>query len=246
MKRRTLLSGLAAAVATACTPKAPVASAADTIRQVFMASRDPALGAGHAKLISAFRVFFLPVEEGAPGIDPEFPFGDKVDVLPRALSLLGTSDGLLATRLLAEAGRILPLYIARAQMVPGKYTVPADMAAYFSTPDNGVASDGSFAFTKEHAALLKGANWRVVDQDNIGEVLATPDMWPMPYIDGKRPYGDMSYYQLDMARLLGEPYVIGPDKSAVPDEAKDARLEALHGEMTAALQIFLSNARLAG
>lgn len=246
MKRRTLLSGLAAALAAACTPKAPAVTARDTIRAVFMASADPAPGADHARLIAAFRVIFVPIEEGAPGIDPEFPFGDKVDVMQRALSLLGTSDRLLATRLIAEAGRILPAYIARAQMVPGKYTVPADMAAYFSTPDSGVAGDGSFVFRQEHATLLKGANWRVVGAENIEEVLATPDMWPMPYIDGKRPYGDMSYYQLDMARLLGEPYAIGPDGKALPDEAKDARLEALHGEMTAALQVFLCNARLPG
>ncbi len=246
MNRRTLLSGFAAAFAAGCSPHAPTLDTKETIRKVFLVSGDPVLGIDHGKLISAFRVIFVPIEEGAPGINHEFPFGDKVPVLERALSLLGTNDRLLATRLLAESGRILPAYISRAQLAPGKYKVPADMAAYFSTPESGVAGDGSFMFRKAHAALLRGANWRLVDAENIEEVLATPDAWPMPYIDGKRPYGDMSFYQLDMARLLGEPYAIGPDQSMVRDEAKDARLEKLHWEMTAALQIFLANARLPG
>ncbi len=67
--------------------------------------------------------------------------------------------------------------------------------------------------------------------------------WPLPYIDGKRPYGHMSYYQLDMASLLGEPREIGADRHALADEDKDARMQALHYEMTAALQVFLTHAR---
>ena len=243
MDRRTVLSGFAAAFAATWSHAAPLPAAKETIRRVFLAPKDPPISTDHGKLISAFRVAFIPIEEGAPGINPEFPFGDKVNVIDRALSLLGTKDRLLATRLLAESGRILPAYIERAQLAPGKYKVPADMAAYFDTPGSGVAKDGSFAFSAAHATLLKGANWNVVSAENIAEVLAMPDMWPMPYIDGKRPYGDMSYYQFEMARLLGEPYARTPDGAAVRDKAKDERLEKLHGEMTAALQVFLANAR---
>lgn len=245
MNRRTLLVGLGAALAAACAPKKSSPTAQDTIRAVFINPDEPALSAEHGKLISSLRVFYMPVEEGAPGIDPQFPFGDKVDVVQRALLLLGITDRLKATRLLAEAGRILPEYIRRAQLAPGKYTVPADMAAYFKAFDSGVASDGSFMFQEAHATLLRGANWEVVGEQNIETVLGMSGMWPMPNIDGKRPYGDMSYYQLDMARLLGEPYAIGADQSALPDEAKDARLAKLHDEMTAALQVFLSHARAA-
>ena len=247
MDRRTLLSGFAAAFsATSWSHTVPLSDPKETIRKVFLAAKEPVPGIAHAKLISAFRVSFLPIEEGAPGINPEFPFGDKVNVIDRALSLLGTKDRILSTRLLAESGRILPAYIARAQLAPGKYKVPADMAAYFDTPGSGVAKDGSFVFSSSHARLLKGANWNVVSAENIAEVLAMPGMWPMPYIDGKRPYGDMSYYQFDMARLLGEPYARAPDGTVVRDKAKDERLEELHGEMTAALQVFLAYARVRG
>mgnify|MGYP000975245310 CR=1 FL=1 len=70
----------------------------------------------------------------------------------------------------------------------------------------GVPTSG---FDNEHLTLLRAANWRTVDRHSIESVLREGDRyWPMPYIDGKRPYGNSSHYQIDMARLLGEPYPI--------------------------------------
>ncbi len=246
MKRRTLLTGITAALAGACTRPGSTSAAqgqSDTIRQVFADHANIALNAAHGKLIAAMRVVFIPIEEGAPGVDGQFPFGRRRDTIEHARALLGTSDRTLAVRTIAEVGRILPEYIARAQLAPGKYNVPDDMAAYFSTPESGVEKDGTFAFSVAHAALLKGANWIVVDHQSIASVLDM-DMWPMPYIDGKRPYGDMSFFQIDMARLLGEPYARAPDLSIIRDAQKDAKMTKLHHEMTAALQIFLVNARV--
>jgi hypothetical protein len=246
MKRRTLLTGVTVALAGAFTQPASASFAqrqSDTIRRVFAEHATITRGAAHGKLIAAMRVVFIPIEEGAPGIDGQFPFGRRRDTVKHALALLGTSNRTLAVRTIAEAGRILPEYIARAQLAPGRYKVPDDMAAYFSTPESGVGKDGTFAFGAAHAALLKAANWVVVDHESIDTVLDM-DMWPMPYIDGKQPYGDMSFFQIDMARLLGEPYARAPDQSMIRDAQKDAKLAKLHNEMTAALQIFLINARI--
>ncbi len=134
---------------------------ADAIRAVVEAPDDPPLSADHAKLIRDFRVTWVPVESGAPGIDAVAPFGRNVDVLKRARLLLGTRDDRLAAKAIAESGRVLPDYLASVQLAPGTYPVPTDMAKYFSPPQTGVGADGMFTFREAHATLLGAANWRL-------------------------------------------------------------------------------------
>ncbi len=244
MKLFPMLDGLGAALAAALGPrKATVFGHEDTIRAVLDAPDDPPLRADHAKLIREWRVTWVPVESGAPGIAAVGPFGRKVHVLKRAKRLLGSGDYTVAARTIAESGRILPAYLASVQLVPGKYPVPVDMVAFFSAPGTGVDADGMFTFRDAHATLLKAANWRQADRQAIEAMFGRQNAWPMPYIDGKRPYGDLTCYQRDMASLLGEPYEIDADGYAVDDEDKDARMQALHYEMMAALQVFLTHAR---
>ncbi|ORT80278.1 hypothetical protein B7G54_34855 [Burkholderia puraquae] len=64
----------------------------------------------------------------------------------------------------------------------------------------------------------------------------------MPYIDGKRPYGDRAYFQIDMAELLGEPRQFVAARNLIEDAEKDARLERLHYETLAVLRVFLMHA----
>ena len=210
---------------------------AETVRAVFLAPEAPPFTAEHAKLIRAFRVDWIPIESGAPGIDCEFPFGPGVDVIGHALALLDTGDRSRAARRIAEAGRILPHYLDLAWLAPGSYPTPRELWDW-----SGVQGDGLFQLRAEHITLLKGALWTVVDQHNIDDVLAMDTFWPMPYVDGKYPYGERSYFQLDMADLLGEPYSIAPDEYAVEDDEKDERLERLHEQLLPALQVFLANA----
>lgn len=47
-----------------------------------------------------------------------------------------------------------------------------------------------------------------------------------------------------MAELLGDPYQLDADDNLIEDAEKDARLERLHYETLAALQIFLMHAEL--
>jgi hypothetical protein len=49
----------------------------------------------------------------------------------------------------------------------------------------------------------------------------------LPYIDGKRPYGDRSYYQIDMAEILGKPYARNAQGGTLPPQ-KDEALKQLH------------------
>ncbi|KAG0789268.1 hypothetical protein G6F22_006759 [Rhizopus arrhizus] len=92
---------------------------------------------------------------------------------------------------------------------PGRYAVPAEMKEAFDFPESGVDAQGRFTLQQAHLTLLRAAVWREVDAKSLQAVLREGErFWPMPYIDGKRPYGDASYYQIDMARLLGEPYPV--------------------------------------
>jgi hypothetical protein len=239
-----MFAGLGTALAAACGPvKWTVFGHEDTIRAVLDAPDDPPLRADHAKLIREWRVTWVPIESGAPGIAAVRPFGRSVHVLKRAKQLLRSGDYSLAARTIVESGRVLPAYMASVKLAPGEYPVPADMEAFFGAPGTGVGPDGMFTFRAEHATLLKAANWRLDDRQAIEAMFGRQNAWPVPYIDGKRPYGGMTYYQLDMASWLDEPYEIGADGHPLADEDKDARMQALHNEMMAALQVFLTHAR---
>lgn len=182
----------------------------------------------HAAVIRALRVSWVPIESGAPGLSPEFPFGWRCPTRRHAAAALGIRDEALLARTLTEAGLLVPrLTAGGAALAPGRYPVPADMRDAFADPDWGVADDGTFAFDERHAILLKHLNWRTEPLDG--------PYWPLPFVDGKRPYGDCSYFQIDMAAHLGRPH----------DGADDAGLESLHAHMLAALQVFLVHAALA-
>lgn len=217
----------------------------ETIKAVFAATAPkPRLAARHLSLMRLLRVTWSPIEDGAPAIDIAQPFVSNGPTIAVAMQAMSTQDEQLAVRTLAELGLLVPAFVqGEGKLAPGRYPVPAEMRKYFDSPDSGVNAAGLFDLRQEHLTLLKGSQWNIVNSDNIDEVLAGDEYWPMPDIDGKRPYGDMSYYPIDMANLLGQPYQFDAHGDRIEDPAKDQRLEQLHGEMLAALQVFLSHAK---
>jgi len=248
--RRALTLALAA---RAVTPLRVTAAAAATtpndrdaiIRRVFQADlAGIRYGADHARLMRNLGVIWIPVETGAPGIEFEHPLGGK-DTVAAAMTLLGTADKSLATQRMAEVCRLVPAYVRRiGQLAPGRYALPRERREAFDFPDSGVDAKGFFQLRREHLTLLRAANWREAGQGALEAVLREGDaFWPMPYIDGKRPYGDSSFFQIDMARALGEPYAQDAQGRAITESAKDARLAGLHWQTAAALQVFLAHAK---
>jgi len=99
--------------------------------------------------------------------------------------------------------------------------------------------DVSVEVRAEHLALLRRMNVRMGDDGGL-------DMGPG--VDGKRPYGDRSYYYGDMAEALHlEPEGAVRDDDArsraLTDEQK-GRLDRLHHEMQPVLQVLLANGEL--
>src|SRR6185369_9499974 len=83
-----------------------------------------------------------------------------------------------------------------------------------------------FGLTGDHLTLLKAAQYH--------------GLW----IDPKRPYGDMSYYELDIARLLGIPTARDGNRKPVFPAGEERRMRRLHHETLFALTAFLQHAAL--
>lgn len=226
------------------TPSAPFDRKA-TIRAVFAPGTPrPRLLPHHSTLLRRLRVMWVPIEEGAPGVDFFQPLIGQRPTIEEAMSALSTTDEAFATRVLAELELLIPLFVQRAgSLAPGRYAIPDEMCKFFAFPDSGADTSGRFELRKEHLVLLKAAQWHVLDSDTTSDLFeGEGESWPMPFIDGKYPYGERSYYQVDMAELLGQPYRTDLDGEVIEDEEKDARLERLHTETLAALQVFLAHA----
>ncbi|WP_370679746.1 hypothetical protein [Comamonas sp. GB3 AK4-5] len=241
---RRLLLGLGAVVvvfvgwriAVLATASAP--RHADIVQQVLSSQALPAFTPQHLQLLRALRVWWLPVESGAPGVDPAQPLRGEAPAVQMVQQLLATEDAALATRRLVEVARWVLPFVERARLAPGRYAVPEDMQALLP----GVCQ-GQFTLRAEHLTLLRAAMWNEVDGDSLGGLLAESTeeapLWPMPYIDGKRPYGDRSYYTIDMAELLGRPFALDVQGRAIIPADRDAQLTQLHEETLTALQVLL-------
>lgn len=204
----------------------------------------PRLSALHLALFRRLRVDWSPVESGAPGIYPFQPLLGQGSALHIARSILKNPDPALAVRLLAELNLLVVPIIEQADFAPGRYCVPLEQRENFDTPASGVDAQGYFELQPAHVKLVKRALWRVPDGEAVREYLAHDDCWPMPVIDGKRPYGDFTWFQVDMARILGEPYRCDAIGYPIDDEAKDERLERLHFQTLPALQVMFACAQI--
>lgn len=206
------------------------------IKDTLTAPPLPQLTAEHVAMMRALRVKWSPVESGAPGLRQWFPFGLNRLTRTVGFETQGLRDEVLLARTIVEVAQWIPLLISNGVVLqPGRYSVPADMRDYFAFPESGVSPDGFFEFCPEHMTLLGHFNWRFEQLE--------PPCWPMPHVDGKYPYGDCSYYQIDMAAHLGSPYVIDAQGDIEVNSAHDEELADFHSQMLVALQVFLLHAK---
>lgn len=202
-----------------------------------LAAPPPAqVSAPHLAILRNLRVTWGLVESGAPSLRQSSPFGYQRSTRRTGLEILGIRDEALLAKTLVEVGQMIPVWCANAMLLPGHYQVPEDMRAYFDAPGTGVSHNGEFDFRSEHAVLLRHFNWRFD--------MLNPPCWPLPCIDGKRPYGDCSHFQIDMASHLGKPYIAQQEEEVFLGSDCDTELENLHYQMLAALQVFLCHAKL--
>lgn len=116
---------------------------------------------------------------------------------------------------------------------PGVYRYRRPPAEHeYSTFVEALHDESDFAFTERHRKLVAALSWELSDPYFDEE---------LPGVDPKRPYGDFTFYQLEMALALG---LIPAQKPADHDPMTPAIVEAmtaLHVEMQAAVQVYLEH-----
>jgi len=187
------------------------------------------LTAAHIKLLRQAIVLWSPVESGAPGVlisplqlaDEKSPSdATYADIAKRAG--LDHVDKRQIDQLLAEMPEAMAQLLAHGKMTKSvhRYDNPLVEFSFASKmlPDElaHLAADKvvTFEFTERHERLLRNARWEGM------------------FVNPKRPYGDMTHFEKDMADILGEHTV------------DDACMWKLHVETLPALQAYLRDAQI--
>lgn len=182
-------------------------------------------------LVRRLPVIWTPCESGAPAV---FEMGEK------SLS----EDRVDEYRHAMRAAEVL---IQLGAMTPGRYEYDNPLDEELSAEQPFIQNRRAeiagkrvtIEVTEAHLKLLRAANVQTVEDDGLDIGVQ---------IDCKRPYGDMSYFELDMGGILGiEPE--GPLRKDRPDlrdfsEPQLARFSELHEQTQPVLQVLLQRATL--
>jgi hypothetical protein len=185
----------------------------------------PARAPMQVAAVRRLRFTFLDfIENGTPAVDPLQPFGSR-NAMADLSAVTGTEDETELQRLYIEAMRLLPLFCEKASLQPGRYAVDDDV----------------IEISTDQIRLIPVLIWDTPDftVDLVEETETETGLWPVDIVHAKRPYGDMTFFELDMAAALGLP--VGKDergRGTLPDDMAD-RLDALHRSMPEALAVFV-------
>lgn len=129
----------------------------------------------------------------------------------------------------------LQVAVLYGQLEPGLYNYerpPADHEV--SLMVEKLPQRSQFHFTSEHRILLKHMQWEMSDPYFENQV---------PGCDPKRPYGNFTFYQLEMARHLGRIPQKAPRESDNQGMTPQlvTEMTELHHQMQPALQVFLDH-----
>jgi hypothetical protein len=211
----------------------------------------------HLKLLRKSRLVWDRLERGAPKLDPKMPYGRKDLMAQLGETFAGETPLQLAARHV-EMAIVLVKLQRNGQIKPGDYQIKnlsldvirKGMKGYgpaggLSDGDLGFLADGRFRLTDEHIKLARAMQVQFSDYyDN--EDRYDSGVYPAATFDAKRCYGEMTFIELDMARVLGLLPAPAADGSPVkPDTEVQERLARLHLQMLGAMQVFVENAELA-
>jgi hypothetical protein len=203
----------------------------------------------HLSCIRSLRFIWVPhMESGGPAVDFEAPFGSRDAYSDLAKIAPGRNRSELK-QLYADVMNRIPVFTETAKLEPGSYVLPPlivlRLKEFMTNGDGGLREDGSFSFTAEHGKLIGALRWWYIGSDGFSFTFdAGPDLlpdadagtWRAATVNFKRPFGDMTYFALDMARTLGM------DLEPNSNELKENYLFGLYEQMHVALQVFVMNA----
>jgi hypothetical protein len=175
-------------------------------------------------------VMWSPVESGAPAV---YDFSKK--------------QLTVSTMAYRRAMRVAEVLIQLGDLAPGQYEYdspldPGDLVAQPFVQHRRAEVLGNrvtIQVTEAHLKLMRAAGTNLVDEG--GRDIGVE-------IDPKRPYGDMTYFEIDMAEILGI-VAEGPPRADRPElrnftEPQLQKFAELHEQMEPVLQVFLKHAEL--
>ena len=192
------------------------------------------------------------VESGGPIVDPLRPYGSR-DMADDLGPIIGTTDTEAIAKFHIEVARALSWVLENGTLTEGRYPLAhLDNAAIESAMMRGTERlnetqraeikseiprldpDRTFRFTAAHRALLKELRFGWPQPSLAFITYGGGQLVPM--VNFKRPFGDMSSFDIDMASILGLPRPAGGKF--------DPALWRLYTEMLPALQAFVEHAQI--
>ncbi len=200
----------------------------------------------HIKLVRKLKVTWVNCEAGAPMINSENPFGGRgiYEDMAKILGLgdpsrLNTDQKRQLDQMLVDLAYDIPaIFLSSATVKAGKYLLKNTIIDDYPAGKFNINIDGSgdyefgksltfdFDLTEDHVKLLRVAAWKY---------------W---CIDPKRPYGDMTYFYIDIANAIGLPFERTPDGKPNIAKRELKRMDRLHAEMVFAMSVLFQYGEL--
>lgn len=211
--------------------------------------------AAHLRLLRQMRFAWDGAERGAPMLDPKRPYG-RPDLLTQLGEVFETDEPEALARRHVEMFFVLARALRHGSLAPGSYplnNLTADevkraLSGYdgLTDADSGISANGDVELTGEHLKLLRAIDIRWPSPYECEDRLAVGE-YPAASADPKRPYGDFTYIEVDMAHILDvlPPLPEGESGIFEPSPELATQLQRLHWQMLATMQVFVEHADLA-
>lgn len=213
----------------------------------------PKLTKPHLTLIRQMRLSWNGVESGAPQCEPiqSFTGGTAPDLIRAEL---GDIDDEAVAEFMITLPAALRVFMEKATLAPGTYTLGnmtpellerAKMGLEGADRLFSISPDMTFTVEQDDITLAAHAQWQWPDEGDMYEAFDHDDI-AGPTVDGKRPYGDMSAFDLDVHRILGWPIERRNKDGYI--EVTDAQVDMatrLHFRQLGTLQAFVEHAKIA-
>ena len=189
------------------------------------------LNAAQIDLVKRAQLVWEDCEAGAPKLDPSTPYAGATtpEHLPRLLGEDATEEDKKA--LLLSMVQAFSTFCDKAVIAAGEYKV--------SSGDPAV-SDQSILLSDDLIALVRNLEWEWPDEDDMGILLFDGEV-AGPRCESKRPYGDMSFFALDVHRILGWEAVSRDENGYIQiTDEQVAEADALHRQVLPALRAVLA------
>ncbi len=186
------------------------------------------------------------IESGGPMVDWQMPYGSK-DFDADLRELAGTQDTKAIDAFHLDVARAFFWALEHGELTEGRYTIapwtnqsmrdrlredfgklPEERIAAALADLPHLSPDGTFAITGAHRRLIKEMRF---DWPGPPNAARADGMLLVPVVHFKRPFGDMTAFELDMARIIGQ-----------DPPSNDPHFNHLYLEMWPALQAFVQHA----